>query len=440
MNEQTNETNSKKWMAPFFTIWTGQAFSLLGSSLVQFALVWWLTKETGSATILATGTLVALLPQILLGPVAGAIVDRWNRRLIMILADTSIAVATLVLALLFWSGNAEIWHVFILIFIRSLGGGFHWPAMQASTSLMVPKEHLARIQGANQTLQGLMGIGSAPLGALLMSLLPMQGVLGIDIITALMAIIPLFFIPVPQPERSTASEAHQEKSSLVQDLKAGLQYVWGWKGLLLIMGMAMLLNFLVAPAGSLQPILITKHFGGQAMELAWLEASFGIGMILGGIALGAWGGFRSKVITSLTGIIVLSLGLMGIGLVPANAFWAAILLNFIIGVAQPIVNGPLMAIMQSAVAPDMQGRVFTLLGSAAAAMMPLSLMVAGPLADAYGVRSWYVVGGLVAALVGAAAFFVPAIINVEKERQTEGQTEAPNITPLAASPVEISGD
>ena len=191
---------NKNWAGPFFTIWTGQAFSLLGSRLVQFALIWWLTRTTGSATVLATASLVALLPQVILGPVVGALVDRWNRRLVMLVADSVVAIATLLLAFLFWHGSVQIWQVYLLLFARAIGGGFHWPAMTASTSLMVPENNLSRIQGLNQMLQGGMGILAAPLGALLLEILPMQGVLAIDVGTALLAITPLLFIGVSQPK------------------------------------------------------------------------------------------------------------------------------------------------------------------------------------------------------------------------------------------------
>ncbi|MCK4977843.1 MAG: MFS transporter, partial [Anaerolineales bacterium] len=181
MNETASPRLPKNWAAPFFTIWTGQAFSLLGSQLVQFALIWWLTKTTGSATVLATASLVGLLPQVLLGPIAGTFVDRWSRRVTMIIADGIIALATVLLAYLFWSGVVQIWHVYLLMFVRSMAGSFHWPAMQASTSLMVPKEHFSRIQGLNQILNGGMNIISAPLGALLLEVLSIQGVLSIDV-------------------------------------------------------------------------------------------------------------------------------------------------------------------------------------------------------------------------------------------------------------------
>ena len=155
----------QNWKVSFFTIWTGQAFSLLGSQLVQFALIWYLTLKTGTATILATVTMMAMLPGIFLSPFIGPLIDRWNRRRIMIVADTLIALATLVLAVLFAFDLVQIWHIYVIMFIRSIGESFHRPAMTASTSLMVPKEHLTRIQGVNQMLNGGLNIIAAPLGA-----------------------------------------------------------------------------------------------------------------------------------------------------------------------------------------------------------------------------------------------------------------------------------
>ena len=138
---------SLRWKRPFFTVWTGQALSLFGSSLSGFALVWWLTSTTGSATILALGTLMQVLPQIVLGPVLGALVDRWSRRRVMIIADSLIAVFTLGLAGLFVLGVVAFWHVYVILFVRAVGGVFHFLAMQASTPLMVPDRHLARVAG-----------------------------------------------------------------------------------------------------------------------------------------------------------------------------------------------------------------------------------------------------------------------------------------------------
>jgi DHA3 family macrolide efflux protein-like MFS transporter len=398
-------------MAPFFTIWTGQAISLLGSMLVQFALVWWLTASTGSARVLASATLVAMLPGIFVGPFAGALVDRWNRRGLMIVADGIIALATVGLAYLFAVGAVRVWHIYALLFIRATAGGFHWPAMRASTSLMVPERHLARVEGLNQALHGLMNIVAPPLGALLLSLLPLQAVLAIDVGTAALAIAPLFFIAIPQPQRRSSQA--QSKTSLWQDVGEGLRYVWSWPGLLGVGVMATLINFLFNPAFALLPLLVTQHFGGQALELGWLESALGIGVVVGGLLLSAWGGFRRRILTSLMGLIGMGVGIMFIGLAPASAFWLALGAMFLAGFMNPIVNGPLFAVLQARVAPEMQGRVFTVIQSAATAMSPLSLAVAGPVADTLGVRVWYVAGGVVCALMGVAAFFIPAIVHLE---------------------------
>ena len=162
----------KDWATRFFAIWSGQALSLFGSSLVHFALIWWLTQKTGSATVLALASLAGMLPQVLFGPFAGALVDRWNRRQVLILADGSIALATLILVYLFAMDQAQPWHVYVILAFRSLGGAFHYPAMAASTPLMVPEDKLTRVNGLNQTLQGLNAMVAPPVGALLITVLP----------------------------------------------------------------------------------------------------------------------------------------------------------------------------------------------------------------------------------------------------------------------------
>ena len=435
----SEQTLPERWAPRFFTIWIGQAFSLLGSGLVQFALVWWLTIETRSPTVLAGATLVAMLPMVLLGPIAGPLIDRWNRRLIMIVADGLIALATLWLIVVFSIGATEVWHVYAVLMIRSAAGAFHMPSMTASTSLMVPKEQLSRVAGLNQTLQGITSILSPALGALLLSLFEVRAVLAVDVVTALLAILPLFFIAIPQPPRRVMSATGQ-KSSFMQDLRAGLRYVARWPGLLAIILMAMLLNFLVNPAFALLPLLVTTRFAGDAGLLATLEALFGIGVIVGGIVLSAWGGFRKRVFTSMMGLIGLGLGIVAIGVTSAEFVWLAVAGMFLVGAMQSMANGPLFAVLQSVVAPDMQGRVLSLLHSGATAMSPLSLLVAGPIADALGVPVWYGVGGVACMLMGALGFFVPAIVHLEDNHAQPAQSEATSeaLRPEAAQPSEVT--
>lgn len=413
----------QNWAARFFTIWSGQAISLVGSALVQFALIWWLTQKTGSATVLAMATLVGMLPQIVLGPFAGALVDRWHRRIILIVADSAIAGFSLLLAWLFATGRVEIWHVYAILAVRALGGAFHSPAMSASTPLMVPDEHLTRVNGLNQTLQGINGLVAPPLGAVLLGLFQTQAVLIIDAVTAAFAVIPLFFIPIPQPERieEETSVTAKEKPSLLDDIRVVLNYIRGWPGLVMLLSMALFLNFLVVPTGSLLPLLVTKHFERGAIDLGLLESAEGLGIIIGGIALSIWGGFKKKMTTSLMGIIGLGAGVTILGLAPSNMFFLAIASLALLGAMLPMANGPIGAIFQSVIRRDMQGRFMSIVNSVATAMSPLGLLIAGPLSDWLGIRVWFWAGGMICLLIGVAAFFMPAIMNIENNNQESSQ-------------------
>ena len=407
----------RSWATRFFAIWTGQAFSLFGSQLVQFALVWWLAQKSGSATVLALATLAAILPQVVIGPFAGALVDRWNRRLIMIVADSSIALFTLLLAWLFATGRVQIWHVYMVMALRSLGTAFHFPALSASTPLMVPKEHLTRISGMNQTLQGLMALVAPPVGALLISVMPTQNVLFIDIGTALLAVLPLLFLSVPQPERKET--AADEKPSLLRDVRDGINYVRRWPGLVMILLIAVLLNFLLTPTGSLMPLLITKHFGKGALEFGLTDSAWGLGVIAGGILLGVWGGFKRKVVTAFMGVTGIGIGVMLVAFAPSNGFLLALGAMAFIGLMNSMANGPLTALTQAIIRPDMQGRVNGLVSSVATAMTPIGLLIAGPVSDLIGIRSWYWIAGIVTLVMGIMGFFIPAIMNLEDIHDTE---------------------
>ena len=406
------EWRADSWKAPFFTIWGGQALSLTGSRIAMFALIWWLTEKTGSATVLALATLFAMLPQIVLGPLAGVYVDRWNRRITMIVADSSVALASLGLGYLFWSGHVQVWHVYVVMLFREIGGTFHWPAMQSSTTLMVPEEHFARVSGINQAMLGALNIIGPALGALLLSIGSVYHAMLLDVVTAILATTPLYFIAIPQPKRKL-DNATGEKTSVRADLAEGLRYVLNWRGLMLLTAGIMVFKIALTPAFSLLPLLVTDHFGGAAGELATLESAFGLGVVLGGLLLGVWGGFKRNTYTSLLAIFVIGMGLLAVGILPSGMFAAAIVLVFITGGGVALTDGPLMAVLQKTIAPEMQGRVFMLFGSLVALTSPIGLIIAGPVSDSIGVQVWYIVAGL--AVIGFAIWAVctPAIVNIE---------------------------
>ncbi len=411
MATQFSVQDNKPWKITFFTIWGGQALSILGSQLVQFALIWYLTVQTGSATVLATASLVGMLPNVVLGPFIGTLVDRWNRRRIMLIADSIVALATIVLAVLFALDVVEIWHIFAVLFIRSLASTFHGNAMSASTSLMVPVEQLTRIQGLNQLLNGGLNVVAAPLGALLLGMLPMQGILSIDVITALFAILPLAFIHVPQPERNAVDA---EKTTVWTDFKAGLRYMISWPGLLIIGLMTVGINFTIIPAFSLLPLMVKDYFGGSAIHLSWVESAMGAGMILGGVLLSVWGGFSRKILTSLVGLVGMGAGTLIMALTPSSAIFLAVGGALLVGFMTPMTMGPFFAVIQSTVEPDMQARVFSLLSSVGTGIAPLGLMIAGPVADRVGIQAWFLLAGILCVFMAMTGLFIPAVMTMEK--------------------------
>jgi DHA3 family macrolide efflux protein-like MFS transporter len=290
--------------------------------------------------------------------------------------------------------------------------------MQASTTMMVPEQHLTRVAGLNQTMQGALNVIGPPLGALLMQVVPIQSIMMMDVGTALLAVVPLLFVRIPQP--GSATPPGGEKASIWADLKEGMRYVVGWPGLLAVLLMAMLLNFVMNPAFTLMPLLVTDHFEGGALQLSYLEASWGVGLTLGGLLLAAWGGFRKRIYTALGALAIQGVAMALVGVAPATVLALAIVGMLISGAMNALVNGPFFAIVQGVVDPEKQGRVFNLAGSLTAAAWPVSLALAGPIADAVGVRPWFVVGGVVCTITAIVAMFVPAIIHLEDVEPGDG--------------------
>jgi DHA3 family macrolide efflux protein-like MFS transporter len=395
---------------PFFVLWTGQSLSLIGSQAVQFALIWWLTESSGSAAILATATLLGLLPPVVLGPVIGTLIDRWDRKRVMLAADGITAAAALLLAALFATGTAEVGHVLGLLFLRALGAAFHAPAMTASTTLMVPEKYYTRIQGLNQSVQGVLAIVAAPLGALLLTVFSMTGVMMVDVGTALLAILPLAAIRVPQPPRSAAAS---EGSSVWAETVAGFRYLMSRRGHRTLVAMSALINAFVVPAFALLPLLVLERLNGGAVQFGWLSSSLGVGLIVGGVGLSAWGGFRKRIVTAMTGMIALGLAVTAVGITPASSFAWALISMSCVGIIVPLVNGPVHAIFQATIAPDYQGRAFTLIASLATGAAPLGLIVAAPVAELLDVGAWYLAGGVACVAMGIAGLLAPSLRAIE---------------------------
>ncbi len=387
--------------------------SLLGSALVEFALAWYLTIETGSATILATAVMIALLPQVILGPFIGPLIDRWNRKRIMIGADLAIALVTVGLVLLFYFDAIQVWHIYVAMIARAIGQAFHFPAMQATIPLIVPAKHLVRISGLTQMFQGIINIAAPPAGALLIGIIPMQGVLSIDIITAAIAITCMALVTIPKTIKSAGAVA----GNVIKEMVEGFRYIWTWKGLRILILLAALLNLFLIPPFTLLPILVTTHLEGDVLKLGWLEAAFGIGVILGGLVLGAWGGFKKGTLTVIMGVAVSGVAVIVLGFTSVKLLLMAVTACFVIGMGLTLANAPILAIMQKTIANDMQGRVFSLLGAISAAATPLGLIIAGPLADSFGISILYFIAGTATLILCITGASIPSVMSLGSDAE-----------------------
>lgn len=410
------------WTRRFFTVWTGQAFSLIGSNLVQFALVWWLTVETGSAIVLTVASIMGVLPQIILTPFAGAYVDRWRRKRVMIAADGLTAAVTVLLMISFALGTVDLVQIMVVLLLRSTFQGFHWTSMQASTTLMVPEAHLARVSGLNEAIRGLASIAAPPMGAVLIAILPMYAVLSIDVITAAIAIFALVVVSIPEVRKA----ADRVGTSVLTDTREAFNYLRSWRGAVWVILIFMLINFLINPAFVLLPLLTVQHFGGGALEYAALESLAGVGMIVGGIALGIWGGTSRKIVTCMAATGMCGLGVGLIGFLPPSGYVWALFGCLLIGLTLPVINGTIVAIMQKGIRVDMQGRVLAILGAGVSAMSPVGLLLAGPISEYVGIQVWFVLGGVVMVITALGSMFIPSLMHMEDR--------IPEVVPIEQAP------
>ena len=391
------------WERRYWAVFIGQALSLTGSAMTQFVLLWWITDTTGSIAALSTAGMAALLPQALLGPLGGTLADRYSRRTLMIVADTVSAACMLVLIVLFATGQEQLWHVYVMMFIRSSMQAFQGPAAAASTAMLVPPEFLDRAAGLNQTLQGIMTVAAAPLGALAISIMPLGAALSIDVVTALLGVVPLLIYRIPQMRTPK-----DQRRSMWAEFREGVDTVWGHPGLRRLYGLLGLVVLTIMPTFTLTPLLVKAHFGGGAPQVALMEGLSGVGMILGGL-LAVSLAPKNRILTVLLALAVSCAALALTALAPAQAFWLGVVWWVLSGVTFAFGNAPLTALLQSGVPNQLQGRVLSLLSTVMGLAAPVGLAIAGPLGQAIGVRGLFVVGGALSALVCLLALLSPAL-------------------------------
>jgi MFS transporter, DHA3 family, macrolide efflux protein len=365
-------------MGTFVFIWIGQTISMLGSGMTQFALTIWAYQVTGSATALALVAFFSYAPTVLISPLAGALVDRWNRKLVMMLSDLAAGLSTIAVLILYSTGRLEIWHLYVTGAFAGIFGAFQFPAFSAAMSLMVPKEHYTRANGLVALAEAATTIVAPILAGILLTLIGINGIMIIDILTFVFAVLAVAVVLIPQPAESEAGR--EGRGSLWRESLYGFQYIWARKSLLGIQLTFTLSNFFFAIGIVLVPPMILARTANSVLALGTVQSFLGAGGVVGAVLLSTWGGTRRRIHGVLGGFILSSIlgqTVMGIGqIVPVWAFAAFCAMFFL-----PFINGSNQSIWQSKVAPDVQGRVFATRRLIAQIAGPLGMLIAGPLAD-----------------------------------------------------------
>lgn len=395
------------WKLKFFTIWAGQAVSLITSAILQMAIIFYLTEKTGSAMVLSMASLVGFLPYAVFGPPIGVFVDRYDRKKIMISADLIIATAGAVLAIVALYTELPVWMVLVVLFIRSIGTAFHTPALNAVTPLLVPAEQLTKCAGYSQSLQSASYIVSPAVAALLYSAWELNAIIAIDVLGAVIASLTVAFVKIPKLK----VEQQSFKQNLTGEMKEGFYVLKDNKGLFALLLIGTLYMFVYMPINALYPLISMEYFNGTPMHISITEITYASGMLAGGLILGLFGNYKKRILLITVSIFMMGISLIISGLLPSSEFVIFVVCCAIMGLSVPFYSGVQTALFQEKIKPEYLGRVFSLTGSIMSLAMPLGLILSGFFADRIGVNHWFLVSGI---LVISIAIICPMVNEVRK--------------------------
>jgi DHA3 family macrolide efflux protein-like MFS transporter len=379
---------------------SGQAVTLIGSSMVNYAIGWYMTLETRSGAVLMVYTIAATLPTFFMAPFGGVWADRHNRRNLINIADSGIALVSLVIALLFTAGVNNIWLLLACLASRSAGQGVQAPAVGALIPQLVPEEHLLRVNGIYQSIMSLSLIGSPALGGVLLTLAPIQTVLFVDVVTAAVGVSILAFL-VKVPPRTVKKAEGAGKPAYFREMREGVRYIGERRYMKRLCVFLAAYIVLIAPAAMLTPLQVIRDFGADVWRLTAVEIGFSVGMAAGGVLLGVWGGFRDRIKAILFGSILLGVMTVGLGLL--TNFWLYLACMVVIGISTPVISTPFMTILQTKADDEYMGRVFGVLTMLSSVAMPLAMVVFGPLGDVIAIDWIFIATG--AATLTLCLFF-----------------------------------
>lgn len=427
------QTHRPTGMFAFTMVWLGQLVSVLATQMTHFALTIWVYEKTGSATALGVMQVVALTPYLLTTPIAGVLIDRYNRKLMMMVSDLGAGLATLALLSLQAAGALQLWHLYAAAVVTGLGTAFQWPAYAATISVMVPKEHYGRVNGMMSLVELGPGVVAPLLAGVLLPFIALTGILTIDVVTFVFAILVLLSVRIPQPPRTETGAP----GGLLQEAAFGFRYVAARPSLLGLQLVFLFGNLFLTIASTVLAPMVLARTQQNTVALGSVQSVSALAAVAGGLLMSLWGGFKRRVHGVLLGWMLASLlGLTVVGLGQSAPVWmigAALFMIFV-----PLIDGSNQAIWQAKVPPDVQGRVFSARAIIASLAMPIAPLIAGPLADfvlepamrvngslsgvfgglvgtgpGAGMALILVSCGVCGALTGALGYLVPAVRRVE---------------------------
>ena len=417
------------WRKNIYLFLTGQFLSGITSMVVQYAIIWYLTKATGSATILSFATLLGMIPMVVLSPFVGPFVDRWNKKTVLIVTDLIVAVFALLLAIVGTvATDFPLWLVFVSLFMRAVAQTFQMPVIQSILPTMVPEQELTKVNGQLGMVQSANFIIAPALGAFLFSAMPMNLLILLDVLGSVFGVGLLAFVTIPKVS------SQGEKIHLLADTKIGLRKLVENKGLwyITIIGAAFTLIFM--PAASLYPLMTMNYFGGTVGQAGLIEVIYAAGMLIGGTVIGLFGNWKDRMKPIFFAYLVIGLTIGASGLLPGTSggFVAFVVLNALAGFATPYFNTLLMAMIQQSFEPAYLGRVLGVLNSLMSITGPFGLIVAGPLSDHIGVEKMFLIAGVGTLICGVISYLIPVSRNYDKQLQkklseaAEGSQKGPN--------------
>ncbi|MEG0385595.1 MAG: MFS transporter [Solibacillus sp.] len=404
------QSTHSNWKKAFFTIWSGQAISQLSSSVLQMAIVWYLIATTQSPVIVAISGIMAFLPQGLLGPFIGVFIDRYNRKVIMIVSDLVIALASLVLVVVGIFSELPVWLIMLVLFIRSVGAAFHTPSLQAVTPLIVPKDMLAKCSGYSQTLQSVSLIVSPGLAAVLFAVIDINYIILIDVIGALIAFVTLLIVKIPDRKRENTEVPNVLREALdgIRELKD--------KKLVGFMLLGALFNLFYMPLFVLFPMMPLSYFGMTEWHAGLVEIVFGVGMLVGAGILSFWGGTKNKVYTVMGSVLMIGVSLTISGILPQSGFVLFAVLSAFLGLATPYFNLQ-NVVFQQRIEEEYLGRVMSLLGSLMVIGTPIGIALSGVMAEYLGIEKVFFILGLLITVTSLLYWIIPSVRNSDKPIQ-----------------------